>query len=177
MRVSQSDSRSRLISGDGKVREARRAVETHGSVEIAMRIFLQICGEGERAVNGACIAGPAGTVDGWNEVGEKSPSVAAIAGTADRVTAADGDSVCAAGHGDGVRTVAFSNGKIDRLLIDSAGSTKPTSASFGFVTTPITLSGKHASKSKIPVSAMFAAMVMQIVPFGHSLLWASPASL
>jgi hypothetical protein len=32
---------------------------------------------------------------------------------------------------------------------------------------PTTLSGKHASKLNIPLSAMFAAIVMQSVPFGH----------
>lgn len=47
---------------------------------------------------------------------------------------------------------------------------KPTSASFGFATTPMTLSGKQASKPKMAVSAMFAAIVMQMVPFGQSLL-------
>jgi hypothetical protein len=44
-------------------------------------------------------------------------------------------------------------------------------------TTPIKLSGKQASNPSTPVSAMFAAMVMQSVPFGHNLLWANPASL
>ena len=33
---------------------------------------------------------------------------------------------------------------------------------------PTTLSGKQASKFNIPLSAMFAAIVMQSVPFGHT---------
>ena len=36
--------------------------------------------------------------------------------------------------------------------------------------------GKHASNPKIEVSAMFAAIVMHRVPFGHNLLCFNPAS-
>ena len=39
---------------------------------------------------------------------------------------------------------------------------------------PTTLSGKQASKLNIPLSAMFAAIVMQSVPFGHLKLWDKP---
>jgi hypothetical protein len=42
---------------------------------------------------------------------------------------------------------------------------------------PTTLSGKQAGKVKIPVSAIFAAIVMHNVPSGHSLLCANPNSL
>ena len=44
-------------------------------------------------------------------------------------------------------------------------------------TKPTTLSGKHASKLNIPLSAMFAAIVMQRVPFGHFKLCDKPISL
>ena len=43
-------------------------------------------------------------------------------------------------------------------------STNPLSADFSSTTTPITLSGKHASKVNIPVSAILAA----IVPYGQN---------
>jgi hypothetical protein len=46
-----------------------------------------------------------------------------------------------------------------------------------FAIKPITLSGKQAGKVSIPVSAIFAAIVMHIVPTGHSRLCASPYSL
>lgn len=41
---------------------------------------------------------------------------------------------------------------------------------------PTTLSGKQASKVKIPVLAMLAAIVMQSVPAGHILLCRNPKS-
>src|SRR5690554_532516 len=50
------------------------------------------------------------------------------------------------------------------LLVNSLG-TKPT-----------TLSGKQASKVSIPVLAIFAAIVIHKVPFGHNLLCANPNS-
>ena len=49
-------------------------------------------------------------------------------------------------------------------------STKFWSATFSFTTKPITLSGKQASKVKIPDSAILAAIVIQIVPAFHNLL-------
>ena len=42
---------------------------------------------------------------------------------------------------------------------------------------PTTLSGKHASNVRTPLSAMFAAIVMQRVPAGHIWLCARPISL
>ena len=51
------------------------------------------------------------------------------------------------------------------------------SAFSGSAVNPITLSGKHASISRIAVSAMFAAIVMHRVPLGQSLLCCRPASM
>lgn len=41
---------------------------------------------------------------------------------------------------------------------------------------PTTLSGKQVSNVRIAVFAMFAAIVMQSVPFGHILLCLKPSS-
>src|SRR6266481_4027538 len=42
---------------------------------------------------------------------------------------------------------------------------------------PTTESGKHAGNARIPVSAILAAIVMHIVPVGHTRLCAKPAAL
>jgi len=119
--ITQVNSSSRLAPRDGEIGETGRAAKTRGSVEIAMRILLQVCGEGERAIDGACIARPAGTIDCWNEVGEKCSTVTTIARATDGVAAADCDPIGATRHHNRVWTIAFSNRKINGLLIDSAG--------------------------------------------------------
>ena len=128
VRITQVNSSSHLTPRHVEIGETRRVAETHGSGEIAMRILLQICSKREGAIDGTCIAGPAGAIDGWNEVGEKRSSITTVARATDVVAAADGNPVRATRHHNRVWTIAFPNREVNRLLINSSRQSPLTRA-------------------------------------------------